>query len=61
MSTPQDPLTYRADEVAAMLRVGRNQVYQAIRDGEIPCIRVGRRYCIPALWVRRQLGLDAAA
>lgn len=31
------------DEVASLLRVGRNTVYEAVGRGEIPHRRVGRR------------------
>ena len=33
-----------ADEVAALLKLSRNSVYQAAGRGEIPCRRVGRRF-----------------
>lgn len=36
--------TYRADEVATLLGVGRDTVYQAAERGEIPgALRIGRR------------------
>jgi excisionase family DNA binding protein len=34
-------------EVAAILRVGRNQLYQAVTRGEIRAIRIGRTIRIP--------------
>jgi excisionase family DNA binding protein len=40
VSTPNDVLT--ADEAAALLRVGRNQLYEAVSRGEIPHRRIGR-------------------
>lgn len=33
-----------AEEVADMLRVRAKWVYEAVRRGEIPCVKVGRRY-----------------
>lgn len=43
-SEPTARATLRADEVAALLGVGRNTVYAAAERGEIPgVIRVGRR------------------
>jgi excisionase family DNA binding protein len=32
-----------AEEVADMLRVNKDRVYQLARDNQIPCIRVGRQ------------------
>lgn len=41
---PDGRATYRADEVAKLLGVGRDTVYQAAERGEIPgALRIGRR------------------
>jgi excisionase family DNA binding protein len=46
MPAPQlDTLT--VEEVAARLRIGRNQAYEACRSKIIPAIRVGERWLIP--------------
>ena len=37
----------KVGEVAAILRVGRNQLYQAVTRGEIPAVRIGRTIRIP--------------
>ena len=34
-------------EVAAILRVGRNQLYQAVSRGQLGAIRIGRSIRIP--------------
>lgn len=34
-------------EAAALLGVSRNTAYQAVRDGTVPSIRVGRRILVP--------------
>lgn len=36
-------------------------ILDAIRRGEIPCTRVGRKLLIPTAWVRRQILPDEAA
>jgi excisionase family DNA binding protein len=41
-------LTLTADEVAGLLGLSRAKVYEAIRSGEIPSIRFGRRILVPA-------------
>ena len=37
---------------------GRKTVYAAIRAGQIPSTRIGRKLLVPTWWVRRQLQLD---
>ncbi len=34
-------------EVAAILRIGRNQLYQAVARGEVRAVRIGRTIRIP--------------
>jgi excisionase family DNA binding protein len=34
-------------EAAAILRVGRNQLYQAVACGQLPAVRIGRSIRIP--------------
>jgi excisionase family DNA binding protein len=36
-----------AREAAAVLRVGRNQLYQAVARGELRAVRIGRTIRIP--------------
>lgn len=51
-----DSLVYSIEEVAALLRIGRNQCYAAARRGEIPVIRIGaRRMMVPKTALRRLL------
>lgn len=39
------------EEAAAYLRISRGLAFAAVRDGSLPCVRMGRRILIP----RRQL------
>jgi len=41
------PEVLTAREAAAILRVGRNQLYQAVTRGELGAVRIGRRIRIP--------------
>jgi excisionase family DNA binding protein len=41
------PEVLTAREAAAILRVGRNQLYQAVARGEVGAIRIGRSIRIP--------------
>jgi excisionase family DNA binding protein len=40
-------LTMSVDEAARLLGIGRGLAYEAVRSGEIPSIRLGRRVLIP--------------
>ena len=41
------PEVLTAREAAAILRVGRNQLYQAVGRGELGAVRIGRSIRIP--------------
>lgn len=41
------PATMTVDEAARLLGVGRNLAYQAVREGQLPAIRLGKRIVIP--------------
>lgn len=58
-----EPLVHRVEEVSEMLGTGINQTYAAIRRGEIPSIKVGRRILVPRQKLLDMLnggGFDAA-
>jgi excisionase family DNA binding protein len=40
-------LTVTVDEAAKLLGIGRTLAYEAVRVGELPTIRIGRRILIP--------------
>ena len=42
-----DSKTYTAAEVARLVGLDLKSVYEGARRGEIPCLRVGRRYLFP--------------
>jgi excisionase family DNA binding protein len=59
-----DPIatpTMTVEEVADVLGTGRTATYDAVRRGEIPSIKVGRKLVIPTAAIRRLLELDGAA
>lgn len=45
-------------EVQAVFPVSRSTLYEAIRQGDLPAIRVGSRWLIPTAAVRKLLLLD---
>jgi excisionase family DNA binding protein len=48
--------TVTVEEAARALGIGRNLAYLAVKSGEIPSIRIGKRILVPAAAVRRMLG-----
>jgi excisionase family DNA binding protein len=55
---PAEPLTLTVDEVAALLRISRGAAYEAVRQGTIPALRLGRRILVPVAALLRLLGVD---
>lgn len=51
----------RPEDVAQLLDLSRWKVYEALRLGEIPSIRVGRRLLIPTHALRKWLSQSASA
>ena len=52
--------TYTVVETAEILGIGRSSAYQAVRDGQIPAIRLGRRLLVPKVALERMLnGMSA--
>ena len=49
--------TYTVEEVAEILGIGRGKCYQAVRDKEIPSLKIGRRYVIPRMALEEMLNL----
>ena len=49
-----------AIEAGRLLGVGREAAYRAVRSGEIPSIRVGKKIRVPVAELRRMAGLDGA-
>ena len=40
-------LTLSVSEAARKLGISRNSLYEGIKRGEVPCIRIGKRILIP--------------
>ena len=52
--------TFTVEEARRYYGLGRNSMYAAIKRGDIPSLRIGRRILVPKSAVKRQLGGDAA-
>ena len=48
------------DEARKVLRIGKAAIYTAIKTGEIPSLRIGDSLRVPAAYLRKQLGIEAA-
>jgi excisionase family DNA binding protein len=57
----EDAATISIDEAARIMGVGRNQAYAAAKRGQLPVIRVGRRYLVLKAALKRLLQEEAAA
>jgi excisionase family DNA binding protein len=44
---PAEPLTITVEEAARLFGISRGLAYQAVRDGSIPSISIGRRRLVP--------------
>lgn len=42
-----EPVTYTVEDVAKLLGIARNSAYERVHAGDIPSIRMGRRYLTP--------------
>ena len=55
---PETRPTMSVDEARPFYGLSRSSMFNAVRNGEVPAIRVGGRWLLPTAAVRRQLGLD---
>jgi excisionase family DNA binding protein len=51
----QDRLVYDIPEVAKLLGISRHSAYEAVRRGDIPTVRIGRRLLVPRQALERLL------
>ena len=50
-----EKLTITVPDVGKVLGIGRSQAYEAVRRGEIPTIKIGRRILVPTKALERML------
>jgi excisionase family DNA binding protein len=55
---PAERMTVTVEEAAQLLGIGRSTAYIAVRTGELPRIRLGRRLLVPRAQIDRMLGLN---
>ena len=57
-----ESLVYTIEEAAELLKIGRSGAYEAARRGDIPVLRIGRRWLVPRVALDKMLadaGKDA--
>ncbi len=47
------------EEAAEILRISRNTAYEAVKRGDIPSIRIGRRVLVPCTALEKMLRGEA--
>ncbi len=52
---------YTVAEAARLLRVSKPTLYEALRTGVVPCLRLGRRVLIPRAGLERLLAGEQAS
>lgn len=48
-ATTSQPDVLTVEEARKRLRLGRNAIYDAIRNREVPSVRIGKRILVPRL------------
>lgn len=61
MPPTPDTMTFTVEEAAKLLRIGRNQAYEAARTGELPTLKIGKRILVPRVALERVLANAAEA
>jgi excisionase family DNA binding protein len=47
--------TFKVQEAAKILGVSRNTAYDAVKTGQLPIIKIGRRFLVPRAALERML------
>jgi excisionase family DNA binding protein len=47
--------TLTVEEAARVLGISRSSAYEAVRRGELPTVKIGRRYVVPRVALERLL------
>jgi excisionase family DNA binding protein len=58
VAEPKKPVVYSIAETAKELGTGLNQTYAAVHKGQIPSVKIGHRYYVPARFFRQLEGSD---
>jgi hypothetical protein len=53
----RENLTVPVEVAGKAFGLGRNSAYQAVREGQLPGVRIGRKIAVPTAPLRKMLGL----
>jgi excisionase family DNA binding protein len=53
--------TLNIDEAAKILGISRNTAYDAVKSGQLPTVKIGRRFLVPKAALDRMLESAATA
>ena len=56
-----DKKTLTVRELSEVLNIGRSTAYEAVRSGQIPSVKIGRRLLIPIVALDRFLDAEISA
>jgi excisionase family DNA binding protein len=54
-------VTISVEEAAQLLSIGRSAAYAALHRGQIPHVRIGRRYLVPVPRLLAMLSVDTTS
>ena len=57
--TCESRIVLTVPEAARLLGLGRGQAYDAVRRGDVPALRIGRRLLVPRAALERLIDLQA--
>ncbi|HEX3943752.1 MAG TPA: helix-turn-helix domain-containing protein [Rhizomicrobium sp.] len=61
MKQNEETATISVEQAAKRLGVGRNQAYEAVKSGELPSLKIGRRILVPKAALEKLLETGRAA
>lgn len=61
LPAPSERPVLLVEEVARLLGISRSSGYQAVKNGDLPSIRIGRRVVVPTAKLHEMLGTVLSA
>jgi excisionase family DNA binding protein len=58
---PTERQTLKIEEAAKILGISRNTAYDAVKTGQLPTIKIGKRLLVPRIAIERMLSDNAGA
>jgi len=52
---PTERQTLKIEEAAKILGISRNTAYDAVKTGQLPTVKIGRRFLVPKAALERML------